>query len=47
MANYPVVRNEIEMINLAIDNNYVSRNQKISLRQRKIEKKILTKLIEI
>jgi hypothetical protein len=46
LMKYPYIRNEEEIINLSIDNNYISKNQKVSLRQRKIEKKILTKLIE-
>jgi len=46
ILQYPLIRNEDEIINLSIDNNYVSKNQKISLRQRRIEKKILSKLIE-
>lgn len=46
ILKYPSIRNEDKIINGSIDNNYVSKNQKISLKQRKIEKKILTKLIE-
>lgn len=46
ILKYPSIRNEDKIINSSIDNNYVSKNQKISLKQRKIEKKILTKLIE-
>jgi len=47
LMKYPMIRNENEIINLSLENNYVSKNQKVSLRQRKIEKKILARLIDI
>lgn len=47
LIDYPVIRNESEILDIANNSNFLSKNQKISLRQRKIEKKILTKLIEI
>jgi len=47
LVEYPIIRNEIEIINLLLNTNYVSKNQKVSIRQRKIEKRILEKLIEI
>jgi hypothetical protein len=46
ILKYPSIRNEDKIINSSIDNSYVSKNQKISLRQRKIEKKILAKIID-
>jgi hypothetical protein len=46
ILKYPSIRNEDKIINSSIDNSYVSKNQKISLRQRKIEKKILGKIID-
>lgn len=46
LVEYPIIRNEIEIINLLLKTNYVSKNQKVSMRQRKIEKRILEKLIE-
>jgi len=47
LVEYPIIRNEIEITNLLLNTNYVSKNQKVSIRQRKIEKRILEKLIEI
>jgi len=47
IMKYPYVRNELEVVDLSFNNNYISKNQKISLKQRKIEKKILTKLIDV
>ena len=47
ILKYPSIRNEDKIINSSIENSYVSKNQKVSLRQRKIEKKILTKIIDI
>ena len=47
LKKYPLVRNEEDILNLSNNNGFLSKNQKISLRQRKIEKKLLKKLIEI
>ena len=43
---YPLIRNEENVLNLSFDTNHISKNQRISLKQRKIEKKILIKLTE-
>jgi len=47
IKKYPLVRNEEDILNLSNNSGFLSKNQKISLRQRKIEKKLLKKLIEI
>ena len=46
LMKYPLIRNEENVLNLSFDTNHISKNQRISLKQRKIEKKILIKLTE-
>jgi hypothetical protein len=46
LIKYPIIRNEENVLDLSFESNHISKNQRISLKQRKIEKKILIKLTE-
>jgi hypothetical protein len=46
LMKYPIIRNEENVLDLSFESNHISKNQRISLKQRKIEKKILIKLTE-